>query len=376
MYEFTRTLKDQAHELGFVMSGVTVAAEPGRLERFHRWLDAGYAGRMHYLEARRQAYDHPHHVLDGCKTILMLAVPYASTHSDLDDQPSVGRVARYAQSWVDYHDVIHARLKSLKRWVLEHHANALVRGVIDTAPLLERELAEAAGLGWVGKNTLLLNRKWGSYFFLAAMLTDLELVADEPHDQSFCGTCTACLQACPTQAFPEPYVLDASRCISYLTIELRDMVPGQWRDQLDGWAFGCDVCQEVCPWNRWDHAVDPELEPRHGGLDLIELLNMTDESFRARFRRTAMWRSRRVGLLRNAILLAGTQRQESAIDPLKRLLLDPEPVLRASAAWALARLAPTDWREQLEHVRVHETDPQLRRALQELLDMSTADRPS
>jgi epoxyqueuosine reductase len=214
---FTNQLKAAAAELGFVLSGVTPAASPERYHFFLEWLQAGYAGEMRYLETRRDAYHSPTSILDGCTTLLMLAYPYR-TDEPIAPESGAGRVARYAWGEPDYHDHLFTKLRSLNSWVLERYPSARVRGVVDTAPLLEREFAEAAGLGWVGKNTLLLNRKWGSYFFLAALLTDLPLVADSPHRQGFCGTCRACLDACPTQAFPKPYVLDATRCISYLTI--------------------------------------------------------------------------------------------------------------------------------------------------------------
>ncbi len=177
--EFTTDLKAHASTLGFVLSGVTAAAEPARYAYLQKWLDAGYAGQMHYLEARREAYRSPSSVLDGCTTLLMLGYPYR-TEEPPAVSPGSGRVARYAWGEPDYHDHLFAQLKELQRWVLARHPAARVRGVVDTAPLLEREFAEAAGLGWVGKNTLLLNRQWGSYFFLAALLTDLPLTIDPP----------------------------------------------------------------------------------------------------------------------------------------------------------------------------------------------------
>ncbi len=354
----TEQLKNAAQQLGFVLGGVTLAAAPQRLQHFHAWLDAGYAGQMSYLSDRRSAYAHPRHVLDGCRSILMLALPYASVtgaykaarhqpalsqNTPLDRDSVLGKVAKYAQGSIDYHDVIHDRLKELKRWLLERHPQAAVRGVVDTAPLLERELAEAAGLGWIGKNTLLLNRQWGSNFFLAALLTDLELQPDEPYEQGYCGTCTACLDACPTGAFPAPFVLDANRCISYLTIEHRDSIDPDLGRQLDGWVFGCDVCQEVCPWNqhtgkrRTAEPVEAEFQPREDllHLDLLAVLELSDEQFRQRFRQTPLWRAKRRGLLRNAILIAGTRRLPAARQALERLIHDTEPLIQHAARWAL-----------------------------------------
>lgn len=342
MQQLTDKLKLEAKSLGFVMAGVTAAAAPGRLKKFHDWLDSGMHGSMHYLETRRDAYAHPHHVLNGCSTIVMLGLPYTSGETLGESQAeslSQGRIARYAQSANDYHDVIHARLKKLKAWVLSNSPSANVRGVIDTAPLLEREFAEQAGLGWIGKNTLLLSRHHGSYFFLAALLTDLPLSLDSSNTKSHCGTCTACLDSCPTKAFPEPYVLDATKCISFLTIEHRDAIEEPTRQELSGWMFGCDVCQEVCPWNRFAGAPDSELEPVTATLDIVSTLQLTDEEFRKLYRKSAFWRPRRRGLIRNAILLAGTQQLEEAIPALQKLTQDTEEVLSDAAEWALARIA-------------------------------------
>ena len=361
-------LKRRASQLGFVLTGIAPAATPGRLDAFHAWLDAGYAGQMTYLHEHRQAYRHPRHVLDGCRSILMLAMPYGPAQPpdapaqppDAPAQPSadpaqpsadpaqpsdgddarLAKVARYAQGELDYHDLIHERLKQLRSWLLEQQPQALVRGVVDTAPLLERELAATAGLGWIGKNTLLLNRRWGSYFFLAALLTDLDLPADEPDDKNYCGTCTACLDACPTAAFPSPFVLDARRCISYLTIEHRAALDPSLQTQLSGWVFGCDVCQQVCPWNRRaPHSSEAAFVPRAdlAEVDILTLLELSETEFRQRFRRTPLWRAKRRGLLRNAILIAGTRRIPEAYAALDRLCSDEEALLREAATWAVGQ---------------------------------------
>jgi epoxyqueuosine reductase len=217
---------------------------------------------------------------------------------------------------------------------------ARIRGVVDTAPLLEREFAQLAGLGWIGKNTLLLNRHEGSWFFLAALLTDIELVYDAPHETDHCGTCRACLDACPTDAFPQPYVLDASRCISYLTIELRDAIPAELRTGLGEWVFGCDVCQDVCPWNsRAPLSRQREFEARSNSnpMDLIGLFELDDAAFRERFRSTPLWRPRRRGLLRNAAIVLGNRPTPLAISALVRGLHDGEPLVRGACAWALGQ---------------------------------------
>lgn len=356
--ELTEQLKQEAERLGFVLSGVVAAAEPGRIAAFENWLNSGYAGEMSYLESRSAAYRHPTHVLDGCRTMLMLALPYGDGESPTHDTPGgkVARasratqevptgqaiIARYARGPIDYHDVIHQRLKKLKSWLVQQSPGANVRGVVDSAPLLEREFAEAAGLGWVGKNTLLLNRTWGSYFFLAALLTDLPLTVDPPHSKGYCGTCTACLDHCPTNAFVAPYVLDARRCLSYLTIEHRSAIAPEIAGHFDQWLFGCDICQEVCPWNRRAPATTvPDLSSQESRspISLIEVLQLSADDFRNMFRSTPLWRSKRRGLLRNAILIAVAQRYRPALPYLQSLLSDDEPLLRSAAAWAIEQFA-------------------------------------
>src|SRR5687767_13067731 len=215
--EITQALKTRARELGFALVGACPAVAPAGASRLEEWLARGYAGDMHYLSERKEAYAHPRFVLEGARSILMLGMPYRTAEPSAAG-PGQGRVARYAWGPADYHDVIRGRLHLLADCLRELAPRATTRGVIDTAPLLEREFAQLAGLGWIGKNTLTLSREAGSYFFLAALLTDQDLTYDAPHETDHCGTCTACLDACPTSAFPHPYVLDASRCISYLTI--------------------------------------------------------------------------------------------------------------------------------------------------------------
>jgi epoxyqueuosine reductase len=335
--ELTHNLKRRASELGFSLCGVCPAIAPPGAARLDEWLAAGYAGQMHYLADRRQAYRDPNRVLDGVRSIIMLAMNYRTATPTAPDAGQ-GRVSRYAWGEADYHDVIRERLEALVELLRDRVPAARVRGVVDTAPLLEREFAQLAGLGWIGKNTLLLNRNEGSWFFLAALLTDIELIYDAPHGTDYCGTCTACLDACPTGAFPQPYVLDASRCISYLTIELRDVVPAELRTGMGEWVFGCDICQDVCPWNsRSPQSRQAEFIPRADSnpLDLIELFHLDEAAFRERFLRTPLWRPRRRGLLRNAAIVLGNHPTRSAIPALIRGLNDEEPLVRGACAWAL-----------------------------------------
>jgi epoxyqueuosine reductase len=259
-----------------------------------------------------------------------------------------GRVSRYAWGAEDYHHVIRDRLHQLADYLRELVPDAHTRGVVDTAPLLEREFAQLAGLGWIGKNTLLLSKTAGSYFFLAALLTDQLLDFDDPFPADHCGTCTACLDACPTDAFPQPYVLDASRCISYLTIELQEAIPAEFRPGLGDWLFGCDVCQDVCPWN---HDAPCSEESAFAPLaamnpvELTRLFDLTEADFRLRFRHTPLWRAHRRGLLRNAAIVLGNQRHAAALPALAKGLRDDEPLVRGASAWALGRIqtASAEW---------------------------------
>jgi len=333
----TRALKAEAERLGFELAGASPAVTATGVVRLQEWIDLGYAGEMRYIENRKAAYDHPAHVLAGCRSLLMLALPYR-TQEPTPVEPGQARISRYAWGTADYHDVIHDRLKQLSQYLQNLAPGAVVRGVVDSAPLLEREFAQRAGLGWIGKHTLLLNRQAGSYFFLAALLTDVELDYDQPYQADYCGTCTACLDACPTDAFPQPGVLDATRCISYLTIELRGPVPADLRPGVGDWLFGCDVCQDVCPWNRKAPATtEPAFQPIETSVDAVELLSISEDEFRRRFRRTPLWRSKRRGIVRNAAIVLGNQGRPETVPALTTALSDPEPTVRGACAWALGR---------------------------------------
>jgi epoxyqueuosine reductase len=354
----TDELKRRASELGFSLCGVCPAVAPPGAARLDEWLAAGYAGQMHYLADRRDAYGDPNRVLDGARSIVMLAMSYR-TAEPADPDAGQGRVSRYAWGEADYHDLIHERLDQMADLLRDRVPQARVRGVVDTAPLLEREFAQLAGLGWIGKNTLLLSRDEGSWFFLSALLTDIELAFDAPNANDHCGTCRACLDACPTDAFPQPYMLDASRCISYLTIELRGAVPTELRSGMGDWVFGCDVCQDVCPWNsRAPLSRQAELEPRTDSnpMDLIGLFELDDAAFRERFRQTPLWRPRRRGLLRNAAIALGNRPTPAAIPALIRGLNDNEPLVRGACAWALGRYGTPAAADALRFRRSIEAD--------------------
>jgi epoxyqueuosine reductase len=334
----TAALKDEAANLGFDLAGVCPAVSPPGASRFDDWLAAGYAGEMSYLVERAEAHRSPIHVLDGARSILMLGLAYRTVEPSRAG-PGEGRVSRYAWG-ADYHAVVRAKLRVLADLHRRLTPGAAIRGVVDTAPLLEREFAQMAGLGWIGKNTLVLNRRHGSWFFLAALLTTELLDYDQPHAAEHCGTCRACLDACPTGAFVEPYVLDARKCISYLTIELRRDIPPELREGVGDRIFGCDVCQDVCPWNRHSKTRGAAgFEPRSWSnpVALAELFALDEGAFRDRFRGTPLWRAKRRGLLRNAAIVLGNRPYGPALPALIRGLSDPEPLVRDACAWALGR---------------------------------------
>lgn len=369
-------LKTEARRLGFDLVGIAPAAAPGGFAALGEWLDRGFAGEMQYLPNRREAYAHPDAVLESVRSVVMLGMNYRTADPAASVEGS-GRVSCYAWGERDYHDLIRERLETLKTFLAIREPASSIRGVIDTAPLLERDFARLAGLGWFGKNTLLINKHLGSWFFLAALLSDVALDSDVAHTASHCGTCTRCLDACPTDAFVAPYELDARRCISYLTIELRGPIPVELRAGMGDWMFGCDVCQDVCPWNRKaPHSAEPAFAPRSDlrPVDARELLSLDAEAFRARFRHTPLARPKRAGLLRNAAIVLGNQRDRAAVPVLMERLEDIEPVIRGACAWALGQIggACETLRRRLEI----ETERTVRQELEAALGTASEGRES
>jgi epoxyqueuosine reductase len=349
-------IKEHAQALGFELAGIALAAEADGFAYLQDWIAQGFAGKMDYMPRLAEARRRPDSILPSVRSVVMVGINYKPQESGVTGQDSGvrsrgsgvggqaagldGRVSCYAAGH-DYHRVLREKLKKLLDWIQQEVPGTRGRAVVDTAPLLEREFARRAGLGWFGKNTMLLHKKLGSYLFLGALLLDLELRADEAFQASHCGTCTRCLDECPTDAFVGPYRLDARRCISYLTIELRGPIPEDLRPQMDDWIFGCDVCQEVCPWNRKaPSGREAALQPNVAGLNvnLLELMRLSEEEFRRRFRDTALPRTKRAGLLRNVAIALGNLGDERALPALQEALEDGEPLIREAAAWAIARL--------------------------------------
>jgi len=332
-------IKELGQELGFSQVGIAPAVTPTGFHRLLQWIENGHNADMQWVERRKEAYRHPDGVMQGTRSVIVAAMNY----NDGATPAGGGRVARYAWGSADYHDVLKPRLQQLAAMLKAECPTARARVVIDTAPLLERDFARLAGIGWFGKNTMLISRSIGSWFFLGAVLTDLQLDYDKPVDQNYCGTCTRCLDACPTDAFPEPGVLDARRCISYLTIEHRkDPIPLDLRSGIGEWLFGCDICQDVCPWNRFaPEETLPQFQhiASMNPVDCRELLTLTADEFQTRFHGSPLSRPGRAGLLRNAAIVLGNAKDFTAESSLIATLNDSEALIRGAVAWAMGQLA-------------------------------------
>lgn len=340
-------LRAQARALGFNLVGLTPATPSPHLNEYLAWVEAGMQGTMGYLarpdrQARRRDLNV---VLPGVQSLVVVGLDYAvgSPAPELMHNPLRGRVAEYAWG-VDYHDMMLPRLEALASWLSSQSASPVRhRTYVDTGAVLERSHAQQAGLGFIGKNTMLIHPQRGSGFFLGELLTTA--VFDEynqPHRATQCGTCTRCLTACPTHAFPRPYVLDARRCISYLTIEFEGWVDRELRPQMGRWLFGCDVCREVCPWERFAvQTLENDFYPltsEQVAPFIADWLTLNDSMFADRFRSTPLLRPGRAALVRNACIAAGNSGAPELIPYVEDCLSDDSPLVRGHAAWALAQL--------------------------------------
>lgn len=342
MDQLTSEVKKQAQRIGFEVAGVADPHPSRYAAAYQSWLARGFHAEMGYM-ARPDAIEkrvNPGALMPDVRSVVVVGMNYYP-----GDFPSVttyrGRVSRYAWG-VDYHDVMIAKLRRLGDWIAAQVGQPVARrAYVDFGPLMEREFAQRAGLGWFGKNTNLIHPAWGSYIFLGELLLDLELTPDSPFTDDHCGSCTACLDACPTGALVSPHVLDARRCISYLTIEHRGTIPEELRPLMGDWVFGCDICQEVCPWNKRfaRSAGSSAFSPARPTLDLLELLTLDKPAFRARYRDTPLWRPRRAGLLRNAAVVLGNHGASAAVPMLESASLDEERMVAEHAAWALEQIS-------------------------------------
>jgi epoxyqueuosine reductase len=338
--------------LGFDRVGFAPAVPAATNAFLREWLARGFAGEMAYLARRVEERIDPRRLIPGARSLIAVALRYGR---GADDVRGEAQIASYARG-DDYHDVLRERLRAFESGI-EALVGAPVslRSYVDTGPVLERAVAARAGLGWIGKHGLLIDRALGSFMFLGVVISDLALPPDA-EEPDHCGTCTACLDACPTQAFPEPYVLDATRCLSYTTIELRGAIPEPLRARHGAWVFGCDVCQDVCPWNaraerrpaatsEASAALQQHFAPRPelARATLAWLLSLDEDAFRGATRRSAIRRTKHRGLLRNALVAAGNSRDPALRDAIARHAASTDPLVAEHARWALAQLeAPSD----------------------------------
>lgn len=369
----TNELKAQALALGFSMVGVIPAAPGRRLDAYRAWIAAEMHGAMGYMArpdriARREDLNV---ILPGVQSLVCVGLDYSwlSPPEEIANDPSRGRISNYAWG-ADYHNILTPRLQALADWLREAAAEEQVASkvYVDTGAILERDHAETAGLGFTGKNTMLIHPQRGSWMFLGELLTTLPLAYDTPRPMPSCGRCTNCLEACPTAAFPQPYVLDARRCISYLTIELKGWIPRELRPLMGNWIYGCDICQVVCPFNRFaPGTAEPAFRPPEWNATappLVELLRLDEVGFQQRFANSPIKRIKRRGLLRNVCVAAGNWGDPAAVPALSDLLHnDPEPLIRGHAAWALRQIGGEAAEQAITAALQQETDEQVRQEL-------------
>jgi epoxyqueuosine reductase len=344
--EKVRTIENAARKLGFDGFGITRPEIPQAVKKYQRWLALQYEGEMGYMSRWEEKRADLDKVLPGVQSVICLRTNYFPQKKDLSflDDTDQGDISLYALN-DDYHDVLTPRLKQLEEKIHQEFDDCQTKVYVDTGPVLEKPLAAKAGIGWVGKHTNLISEGIGSWYFLAEILTDIALPENRPAVDR-CGTCRDCIDICPTQAIVAPYVLDSTRCISYLTIELKGVIPLKFRKAIGNRIYGCDDCQIVCPWNSYAVKTEEEaFHEREGIRRLIDLIRLDGEGFSRRFRKSPIKRIKRRGLLRNVAVALGNSGNLDAVSPLIEVLDDKEPLIRAHAVWALGELlqekAPT-----------------------------------
>ena len=372
MSTLTQQIQAHANELGFELVGVTPAAHSETIARYREWIENGYAGKMHYLEKHLSLKTDIRQLLAEAKSVISLAMNYYTLDPPkaLAQDPGRGQISRYA--WGDdYHELIRERLLELVTFIKQIAESELkTRVCVDTAPIIEREYAQKAGIGWIGKNTNLIHWRSGSWYFLAEVLVNIALESDTPELRGSCGTCTRCIEACPTDAIIEPNLLDSRLCISYLTIELKESIPKALRPEIGNWIFGCDICQEVCPWNsKAVSTTEPGFQPHDGNFvpKLLSLVGMTQEEFSRRFKGSPIKRAKRRGFLRNVLVAIGNWGSQRAVPALKDALADDEPLVRGHAAWALGRIGGDAAKRTLQKRLTVETEQDVITEIQEAL---------
>lgn len=367
-----KQIHTRANELGFELVGITPAAHSETIARYQQWIESGYAGEMRYLEKHLPLKMDVRRLLAEAKSVISLAMNYYTLDPSeaLTQDPGRGQISRYA--WGDdYHELIRERLLELVTFIKQTAETELrTRVCVDTAPIIEREYAQKAGIGWIGKNTNLIHWRSGSWYFLAEVLINVAFEYDPPDLRGSCGTCTRCIEACPTDAIVEPNLLDSRLCISYLTIELKGSIPKALRPKVGNLIFGCDICQEVCPWNsKAVPTTERAFQPRDGNLapELLSLVGMTQQEFSQRFKGSPIKRAKRRGFLRNVLVAIGNWGARRAVPALEGALADHEPLVRGHAAWALGKIGGKTAKRVLQTRLTVETDQDVITEIQDAL---------
>lgn len=335
-------LKGKARSLSFDLVGIAPIGPFAETLFYPKWLESGYAGEMRYLERQKPARLDPQSILPGAKSVIVCAMNYNTAQPLTSHDRLRAWISRYAWG-EDYHETLQKKLRELASWI-EQTSSRRTKTYVDTGPLLERVFAKYAGVGWFGKNTCIINERIGSWLFLGCILTDLELEKDTPVPDR-CGTCTRCIDACPTGAILAPYVLDSRKCISYTTIELRGEIPEDEREGVGHHLFGCDICQDVCPWNRKaPHSTAEEFQPKDSLFwpEIERLLEMNHDEWRNLIRGTAMKRAKVRGLLRNLMVAAGNSGVKEFLPKIEKFLSHPDEHVRSHAGWALRKIENKD----------------------------------
>jgi epoxyqueuosine reductase len=370
--DLTRKVKALAHDLGFAPVGITSADPPEHWASYESWVSKGYAGEMGYLERNLDRRADPKVLVPGAQSIVCVGLNYLPPGLEADSDGPTGQISCYARG-DDYHDLMKSKLFELLEGIRVLDPQVEGRVYVDTGPVLEREYASRAGLGWFGKHTNLIQKRAGSWFFIGELIITTDLVPDPPA-VDHCGTCTRCIDACPTDAILEPYVLDSNRCISYLTIELKGPIPKDLREGMGDWVYGCDVCQDVCPWNvkQAEPTAVQEFAARPGAdrPDLRGLLALDQSAFSQRFRKSPIKRTKRRGLLRNAAVALGNIGDSSDVEALSGALIDDEALIRQHAAWALGRIGGETAKGKLQEQLRLETDPDVQDEIEHAIRQS------
>ena len=359
----SRLLREKASELGFDLVGAIPVSRSKTIDIYNSWLKKGYAGSMAYLERHAKLKEDPRQLLP--ETISLIALGFNYKTVDPSEQvlnAEIGCISRYA--WGDdYHELIRSKLNVLEDFLCrELNAGKLSRSFVDSGPILEREVAQRAGLGWIGKHSNLINWEKGSWLFLAELLVDVKLETELPFTRVDCGSCTICIEACPTEAIIAERTLDARKCISYLTIELKGSIPREMRPKMANLIFGCDICQEVCPWNKdVPRSNEKGLQPRPENVapHLIDLMKLDETSFNKRFRNSPIKRAKRRGFLRNVAVALGNWANVEAIPALCLGLDDEEMLVRIHSAWALGQISDLQAKTKLENAKLTEKTPEV-----------------